>query len=289
VRARHWGIAVAGWLVFVPAAHAAPSAVITSAPPDRTQETTATISFQSTAPTSFDRFQCHLDGGAWTACTSPSQVAALGGGLHWFEVKLVGLFANETPARVNWTVEVPDQPAGPEAPPAAVVVTPRPEPQLLGAEGCAHAFGTPENTGSGQLSRAVLCLLNHERTRRGLRALRPNGRLRYAAYRHAANMVRFRYFGHVDYSGTTLPQRVGATGYMSRARHWDLGEVLAWTSQSVSTPAYAVNRLMHSPPHRELILDRTFRQAGVWVLPQAPMPDVTGGATFVADFGRLRY
>jgi uncharacterized protein YkwD len=56
--------------------------------------------------------------------------------------------------------------------------------------------------------RALGCLIAHERERRGLSALRSSAALGRAAQRHASDMRRRTYFGHVSPSGSALVDRV---------------------------------------------------------------------------------
>jgi uncharacterized protein YkwD len=44
---------------------------------------------------------------------------------------------------------------------------------------------------------------------------------------------------------------------------------------------------MHSPPHRRVILDRSFREIGIGVARGVPVPDQGDGATFVLDLGEV--
>jgi uncharacterized protein YkwD len=131
---------------------------------------------------------------------------------------------------------------------------------------------------------AVLCLVNAERRERGLPALRSNGDLERAAQRHSADMVDRRYFDHDSPSGTTVRDRVERTGYLKGVRRWSLGENIGWASRSISSPAGMVKAWMESPGHREIILTRAFREAGVGIAMGVPSGRVSG-ATFTMDFG----
>jgi uncharacterized protein YkwD len=100
-------------------------------------------------------------------------------------------------------------------------------------------------------------------------------------------MVRRRYFAHVSPAGGTLSDRVARTGYLRGASGSSLGEVLAWTDRARATPRTAVRALMHSVPHRRVILTAAYREVGISVVGHAPLACVRRGATFVADFGRV--
>ena len=166
------------------AAAGAPRAVITVGPEAQTTATDATLAFSATGrgllPWSFD---CRFDGGAWARCASPVTLTGLVAGPHGFEVRLIGLFADTTPATRAWTVirdtvvTPPPLPVAPGGPPA-------------GPTGCAGAGASPRSASRERLERATLCLLNEQRTRRGLAPVRRSARLSGAARRHATAMVR---------------------------------------------------------------------------------------------------
>ena len=53
-----------------------------------------------------DRFECRLDGGAWTTCTSPHAIGGLADGGHTFDVRAVWQGqAETTPETRTWTVD----------------------------------------------------------------------------------------------------------------------------------------------------------------------------------------
>lgn len=116
------------------------------------------------------------------------------------------------------------------------------------------------------MGRATVCLLNRERQRRGLRALRVNNRLSRAALSHTRDMVKRRYFDHVSPTGRDLTDRVTVAGYVSRAERWEVGENLAWGIGGLATPRSIVAGWMRSPGHRHNILDRRFREIGIGVI-----------------------
>ena len=283
-------------LVALPASAAAlPRAAIDSGPPERTAETRATFGFRLTEPPPLslgapDAFECRLDGGAWERCTSPKSYVGLLGGTHTFEVRAAGLLDDRTPATRTWVVEVVTQvlppatnplPVGRPAPPA-----PQRRPRRRDAGGCPYAANRAGEVATRRLEAAVLCLLNRERARRRLGRLRPNVALHRAALLHSLDMWRHRYFDHRSRGGATALQRVLRAGYLARDQYGAVGEVLAWGDGRYGTPRAAVQGLMHSPPHRRVILTAAFRDGGVGVAPGVPRRGRHGGLTVTALLGR---
>jgi uncharacterized protein YkwD len=97
-------------------------------------------------------------------------------------------------------------------------------------------------------------------------------------------MVKRRFFAHDTPDGRSVVDRVKPTGYISGS--WSLGENLAWGSGGFSTPTATVSSWMHSKGHRENILRGKFKDVGIGIRLGAPGQGLSGGATYVADFGR---
>ncbi|MDQ1725498.1 MAG: hypothetical protein QOG52_2526 [Frankiaceae bacterium] len=261
------------------AAAGAPRAVITAGPEAQTSATDATLAFSASGRGLLPwRFECRFDGGPWAACASPVTLTGLVAGPHGVDVRLIGLFADTTPATRAWTiirdtvVTAPPLPVAPGAPPA-------------GSTGCADAAASPRSASREQLERATLCLLNEQRTRRGLAPVRRSARLSGVARRYATTMVLGKFVSHTSPSGTTFADRIRASGYLSR-RPWAVGEVIAWSERA--TPAGQVRALMASPPHRHVILTPTYRAAGVGVAVGSPRRGIDGSHAMVTvgNFGR---
>ncbi len=161
-------------------------------------------------------------------------------------------------------------------------------PAAASAGACANAEIVPAADNLAQVRSATLCLLNVERTSRGLGRLTSERQLRKAAQRYSVKMVRERFFDHVSPAGSTLTSRVrGGTSYLrGRVSSWSLGENLAWGSDDFATPSKIVRSWMNSPGHRRNILNRRFRQIGIGVAIGAP-DDVRGrpAATYTTNFG----
>jgi len=162
-------------------------------------------------------------------------------------------------------------------------------PSLAAAQGtgCAFTRSAASSSPEPNVRSALRCLVNVERARHGLRALRSSSLLNTAADRHSADMVARAYFAHVSPEGASVTDRVRQTGYLGGAHDWALGEDIGWGTGSASTPASIFRAFMHSPPHRRVILDRGFRQIGVGVAQGVPVAGQGAGATFVLDFGEV--
>lgn len=87
-----------------------PNTTITDAPPDPSFIDSASFSFTSTES---GTFQCQLDGGGYSSCTSPKQYLELSQATHTFQVKAIDLAGNEdpTPASHTWQVILNNPPS----------------------------------------------------------------------------------------------------------------------------------------------------------------------------------
>jgi uncharacterized protein YkwD len=128
---------------------------------------------------------------------------------------------------------------------------------------------------------AVLCVQNRHRRAHGLRPLRGSRSLHRAAVRHARDMVRRNYFGHVSFGGRTVVDRVGRSGY---SRRFAAGENIFYGLPPRPSPAQVVAAWMASPGHRHQILNPAWREVGIGTIMRPPFR-ARGGVTVVAVFG----
>ncbi|MEA2323222.1 MAG: hypothetical protein QOD81_3072 [Solirubrobacteraceae bacterium] len=163
----------------------------------------------------------------------------------------------------------------------ATVIAPAADAQAA-APSCSSARASIARVSARVIGGAVLCLVNAERATRGLAPLRDAAPLRTAARRFSAEMVASRFFAHVSPSGTTVGSRVRRAGYRNMST---VGENIGWGTGALATPAAIVRAWMQSPPHRAVILNGRFREAGVGVTPGSPLDATGSGATFVLDVG----
>src|SRR6478609_12246614 len=73
---------------------------------------------------------------------------------------------------------------------------------------CASADGPTAQTSTVALANSALCLVNQERSSRGLRPLKSNRRLSKAAGGHARDMVARGYFSHDSTNGASFVDRI---------------------------------------------------------------------------------
>jgi uncharacterized protein YkwD len=159
----------------------------------------------------------------------------------------------------------------------------------IAACGLATAVAAPARAASpcaagASMRASTLCLINAERTARGLRALHVDPRLGSAARRHSQDMVAKRYFAHDSRSGARFSARIARTGWMNGRGAWSVGENIGWGSGTQSTPRSIVAAWMRSGGHRENILSTKFRVIGIGIAGRAPL-SAAAGATYTTDFG----
>lgn len=155
------------------------------------------------------------------------------------------------------------------------------------AQACTDVNVEPDVLGAKRAAEVATCLVNVERTKRGLPKLKANKKLEKAATKYARLMVSRQFFDHVSPGGSTPVKRIKATGYMSGALGWSVGENLAWGTGDLATPKNIVRSWMNSPGHRANILRRGFRELGMGVAEGAPVDlyDDEFGGTYVTSFG----
>jgi uncharacterized protein YkwD len=157
-------------------------------------------------------------------------------------------------------------------------------PSASAAGACSGAGATASQAGERVLVRATLCVLNETRARHHLRPLQLNSKLSTAATRHSRAMVRRKFFSHDSLDGMSFLDRIRATGYLSGARDWYVGENIAYGSGDRSSPRSIRSAWMKSPPHRANILRSSFREIGIGLALGTPVG--VGGATYTTDFGK---
>jgi uncharacterized protein YkwD len=121
----------------------------------------------------------------------------------------------------------------------------------------------PANTGDGWYDAAfeqqVFNGVNARRAQAGLAPLTFESRLARASAGYAQTLAVHRHFSHTGPDGSTLVDRVTATGFPFNVQ---IGEVIAWGTQNWPATG-VVQAWMDSPAHRDQILEPVYRRAGI--------------------------
>ena len=155
---------------------------------------------------------------------------------------------------------------------------------------CTETKLQPTRANLQRVRAATLCLVNRERTSRGLSALAPDTPLQKAAQSHSEDMAFGDYFEHDGRRGDTPLSRMRASGYIFSSHiGYSVGENIAWATLWMASPKAIVAGWMASPGHRANILDATFRDTGVGISPHplASLARGQAGAIYTQDFGRI--
>lgn len=150
---------------------------------------------------------------------------------------------------------------------------------------CDNARGRATDLRRKLAAKAVRCLIDKERTKRGLSPLSAQHNLTKAAKNHSSLMVSSSCFEHQCGGEADLVGRVTSADYLPCTCAWTVGENIAWGRRDDSSPAAIVDAWMHSPPHRELILTAGISDVGVGVAVGAPGNAKAKAGTYTADFG----
>ena len=144
---------------------------------------------------------------------------------------------------------------------------------------------TPANL--QEVEQATLCLIDIRRVSRGRSLLRHNVALAHVALRKARLMVHKDFFADIGPAGMTPLSQVAASSYPLRGGFFSIGQNLAWGTGAASSPARIVEAWMADPPHRRIMLDPHYRDAGVGTFPATPARVAGGrqGATYAMEFG----
>ena len=125
---------------------------------------------------------------------------------------------------------------------------------------------------------AVAKLINKQRARHGLRALKFDGGLITVARAHSRDMIKRNYFSHYSKSGSAPGDRIARAGGIGA-----IGEDLAWGTGSYGTPSAIVKLWLNSPPHRRVLFAKDLRYVGIGRATGRFLGN-SGAAVFTADF-----
>lgn len=140
------------------------------------------------------------------------------------------------------------------------------------AGGCPGADAPASRAAHAEMRAAVLCLVNRQRTARGLPALSASAKLDRSAQHWTRIMTAENQLTH----GSDFSARISAAGYRWRSA----GENIA---AGFATPRAVVDGWMGSNGHCQNILDPNFANAGTGVVNRGVMG--VGASTWTQDFG----
>jgi uncharacterized protein YkwD len=124
----------------------------------------------------------------------------------------------------------------------------------------------PEEPGPSNLPgarRAMLCMTNFARSKRGLRKYRKNGALSRSADRKAKDILWCNSFSH-SACGRDFTHWIERTGY-TNAPCWTVGENIAWGDGRFGTSRSIFAAWLRSPSHRSAIFSRRYADFGIGV------------------------
>ncbi|MGW3341918.1 CAP domain-containing protein [Nonomuraea rubra] len=170
----------------------------------------------------------------------------------------------------------------------------------IGCDVAAAYYDTAPQSGNlAMVRQAVLCLINAERARAGLRPYTRNSALDAAAASHADAAARLKWWrpganSHTNpQTGSTPGSRITAAGYCPNPLSWAYAETTYTGWGGSGTPRAAVHWWVHVSTygHRQIVLSPTLVDAGVGAAAGAADPagaGASGGGTFVVDYGRCQ-
>ena len=160
--------------------------------------------------------------------------------------------------------------------------------QSASAAGPCNKWGDKESNEitKGHARKAVLCLINRERSARGLSKLDRDRKLQRAAQRHNDVMQNRSCFSHQCPGEGSLTSRLQSVGWLlGGLSAWAYGENIAWASGGSGTPKNMVRSWMNSPGHRANILSGRFNEIGIGYGKGTISNKNTNGAVMTTDFG----
>jgi uncharacterized protein YkwD len=137
------------------------------------------------------------------------------------------------------------------------------------------------------LRSAIAVEINRIRRAHGLRQLRVSGALVRAGTEHARVLATAGLFTHSWSDGKLFPAWIRNFYPSESYRTWSAGENLLWSTPEL-TARDAVSQWLASPPHRHILLLRSWREVGVGTVRAVAAPGAFGGQDVdvaAAEFG----
>lgn len=154
-----------------------------------------------------------------------------------------------------------------------------------GAHACANAKAKPRSVVATKAERAVICLINRKRQKKGLDKLVLKRQLAKAAGRHSKRMRNDNCFAHTCSGEPALGKRLEQAGYLPCGCSFGFAETIAWGRRSSGTPRAVVMSWMKSSQHREILLKRSYEHIGVGTAWGAPGNRSAKAGIYTADVG----
>lgn len=159
-------------------------------------------------------------------------------------------------------------------------------PARADAAQCRAAHASPSKLSKHQAAKAILCLLNNQRTSNGLHPLSRQGDQMTAARKHSRLMIRDRCFSHECPGEGELVSRMKHADYLPCDCYWGVAENLAYGERSYGSPRSIMQAWMNSAEHRTNILNGSYRDVGIGIVWGTPDDGSTrSSATYTTDFG----
>jgi uncharacterized protein YkwD len=151
---------------------------------------------------------------------------------------------------------------------------------------CPNAGAKAHEVPLPKLRKAIICLVNRERSKRDRSRLDPNRKLTRAAQDHTDVMLAKDCFRHKCRGEPGLGHRIKRSGYTKDQRSWRFAENLGYDK----TPRQMVRLWLKSSFNRRNMLDRGFRDLGAgvgWGRPRRGVEDANF-ATYTIVFALRR-
>lgn len=157
----------------------------------------------------------------------------------------------------------------------ALLLAERDPATAAGPRGCAHSNVRAARASAAEMDSAVVCLINQERTERGLPPLTVDRRLSRSAQSWTRTMVRTG--DYTEGTEASFASRITRAGYPWQTA----GEVIA---TGFPTPRAVVNAWMATTWHCRNILTPAYRNLGAGEIP-VPIDGASRPATWTVDMG----
>ncbi len=160
-------------------------------------------------------------------------------------------------------------------------------PESALAAGCPGADKGPRKISSKKAAELVVCLVNKQRSKRGMSKLSYNRELAGAARSHSKQMQKTDCFDHICPGEAALAGRYQRSDYLPCSCSWGIGENIAWGSGGKGSPRWIVKAWMGSSMHRANILG-SYEHAAAGVRWGSPQHRSAHAGTYTLDFGYKR-